>query len=471
VAGGALDHEKAGVRVRRAQALAAAVVAVVLVGGAAYADRELGRAEIGAGAAATSASGEWFCPHGGGESGWTVTLQIANPGERPATVRVRFLGSRRAPDPETMTVDPGALLTVPAPADGRGRASMVEWFDQWVAVGWIAHAGGGEGGVAAEPCAPAAGDRWLLPDGTTETERDDDSVVVMNPFARAAVFSLTLLSERRDPVVHSDLTNIELKPFRSRAVALNEYVKGERTVATLLEVSVGRVAAATLGVATDGGIRSAVGYLGAASDRPVFPGAGDAGRTELATMNASQERVPLEGALLDREAERVFAGLADSPPPGSSGRTFPATTAGATSVVLAADGPGVAAVRRTFGVTSDQAATNGAEPAPAWVILPTVAGDPSHLAIALATPGDEDVRVTLAPLGANGVEPVEVSVPASRTTTAPKEFVQAVSRTAVVAVSDGTFVPASASYSFGREGFATYAVALGIPIPAPWVPG
>jgi hypothetical protein len=79
--------------------------------------------------------------------------------------------------------------------------------------------------------------------------------------------------------------------------------------------------------------------------------------------------------------------------------------------------------------------------------------------------------VTLAPLGANGVEPVEVSVPASRTTTAPKEFVQAVSRTAVVAVSDGTFVPASASYSFGREGFATYAVALGIPIPAPWVPG
>jgi hypothetical protein len=35
---------------------------------------------------------------------------------------------------------------------------------------------------------------------------------------------------------------------------------------------------------------------------------------------------------------------------------------------------------------------------------------------------------------------------------------------------DGTFVPAAASYSRGREGFATYAVALGIQIPAAWIP-
>jgi hypothetical protein len=53
---------------------------------------------------------------------------------------------------------------------------------------------------------------------------------------------------------------------------------------------------------------------------------------------------------------------------------------------------------------------------------------------------------------------------------APKAFVEAAPQGAVLAVAEaGTFVPASASYSLGREGFATYAVALGIPIPAGWV--
>ena len=51
-----------------------------------------------------------------------------------------------------------------------------------------------------------------------------------------------------------------LRPFRSVAFELNEVVLGERTVATLVEVSVGRVAAATLGVSGTGGIRSALGY-------------------------------------------------------------------------------------------------------------------------------------------------------------------------------------------------------------------
>jgi hypothetical protein len=36
--------------------------------------------------------------------------------------------------------------------------------------------------------------------------------------------------------------------------------------------------------------------------------------------------------------------------------------------------------------------------------------------------------------------------------------------------SDGTFVPAAASYSRGKDGFATFAVASGIPVPPAWVP-
>ena len=139
-----------------------------------------------------------------GTRGWEVFLQVANPGDRPATLHVRTLGSGRPQPAETFEVDPGAFLQIPVEAAGRGRSHVVEWFGQWVGVGWLAHAGGGEGGVAAEPCAPTAqAHAGSFPDGTTETEGDHDYVVVMNPFAREAVLSLSLLSERREPVLRA----------------------------------------------------------------------------------------------------------------------------------------------------------------------------------------------------------------------------------------------------------------------------
>jgi hypothetical protein len=41
----------------------------------------------------------------------------------------------------------------------------------------------------------------------------------------------------------------------------------------------------------------------------------------------------------------------------------------------------------------------------------------------------------------------------------------------VAVAGSGTFVPASVSSSLGREGFATYAAALGIAVPDAWIPG
>ena len=64
-------------------------------------------------------------------------------------------------------------------------------------------------------------------------------------------------------------------------------------------------------------------------------------------------------------------------------------------------------------------------------------------------------------------EPVTVEVPPLSTVTAPKAFVAAASMSSVLATAtSGTFVPASASYALGREGFATFAVAVGVRIPA-----
>ncbi len=412
-----------------------------------------------------------MCPHGGGPEGWEVFLQIANPGDSAASVRITSLGSERPGEPETLEVGPGEFVRVPVEARGRGRTSAVEWFGEWVAVGWLAHAGGGEGGVAVEPCAPAAGSTWLLPDGTSEVEADNDFVVVMNPFARQAVFSLALLSERQEPVRHGDLTDVVLKPFRSASFKLNDVVLGERTVSTLLEVSVGRVAAATLGVSGAGGIRAALGYLGEPPAPFTFPGGDDAGRSDLAVMNVGAEsdgagRVTLTGGIVGAEGEQPLAGLADTSMPSGSARTFPATTAGTTSVTLAPSGPGVAAVRRTFGVASDQAAVTSGVPAPSWIVPPAVAGSPNVPGLVLSNPGTEPAIVTLRFLSPGPADETTVTVAPGTTVQAPQAFVRAAPEAAVLATaSSGTFIAAAASYSLGREGVATYAVALGIPVP------
>jgi hypothetical protein len=456
--------------VRRLQPLAAILVPVLLIAGAAYADRELAPTFHPA-TAAQPRSGAWFCPHGGGREGWEVELQVANPGTRNATVRIRSLGADKPAEAETFDVEPGGSLRIPVSARGRERSSMVEWFGQWVAVGWLAHAGGDEGGVAAEPCAPAAGSRWSLPDGTTDVEDDDDFVVVMNPFAREAVFSITLLSERKEPVQHGSLTDVVLRPYRSAAFNVNDVVLGEPTVSSLIRVSVGRVVAATLGVSGTGGIRSALGYLGQPPETLTFPGGADSGQTQLVVMSSGTTddggRVSLEGEVLGQAEPQAFAGLTDATMPAASARTFPATTSGATSVLFTVAGEEVATVRRTFGVVSDQGSVTGAQPAASWIVLPAVAGEPSNPGLVLVNPGTEPAVVTLGFLSPGPAERVEVTVPPGRTVEAPSAFLQASPETSVSATAvSGTFMPASASYSLGHEGFATYAVALGIPVPA-----
>jgi hypothetical protein len=395
---------------------------------------------------------------------------VANPGPEIATVRVTSLGSGRPSESQTVEVEPGAFVRVPVAVDGRPRSSIAEWFGQWVAVSWVAHGGGGEGGVAAEPCAPRAGARWFLPDGSTEIEGNEEFVVVMNPFARQAVFSLTLLSERKEPVRQGELTDVVLKPFRSVAFHLNGVVLGERTVSTLVEVSAGRVGAATLGVSGTGGIRSALGYLGEPPATLAFPGGADAGRTELVVMSAEAgegvPRVRLEGQILGTEGAQVYAGLAEANLPAGAARTFPASTSGPSSVLLSVAGDDVGAVRRTYGVVSDQAAIIGGQPAATWLVLPAIAGAPATPGLVLANPGAEPAVVTLSYLRPGPPETIGVTVPPGTTIQAPKAWRELRPDVAVLAqASSGTFVPAAVSYSLGREGLATFAAALGIPVP------
>lgn len=466
----------------RGQVLSAVLVLAAVVGGGAYLQQEVGPRAPVAGAAGAAPSGAWFCPHGGGPSdetsGWAVTLELANPGADPVDVRLRTVGATKPAKPELLTVPAGGEIRVPVPAGERDNASIVEYFGGWVAAGWVAHAGGGERGVAAEPCLPAAGQHWLLPDGTT-AERQNAYAVIMNPFATPAVFTVTLYNDDRPaPVNTDDLTNITLKPNHATALRLNTALLGAQTVSARIDVSIGRVAAASLGVSEDGGIRASVGVPFPLPHRVILPGGFDQGRTELVLSNPSPEKMGVGATIFGRDAEQVVASLQDTLLGPASASTFAAGTEGPSAIVVlpAEVGAGVAGARRTFGVASDQGSTTGASaPAAAWVVLPAIAGSPAHPGLVIANPGSEPVRVTLSflpgPETGSPPGPVTVTVPAGRTVGAPKDFLEAAPNAAVLAVADaGTFVPAASSYSLGREGIATFAVALGVPIPEAWIP-
>ncbi len=465
----------------RGQLLAAATVVVVVVAVGVVLQRGVGRRALASAGGGAVPSGAWFCPHGGG-GGWTATLEVANPGSRAVDVRVTGLSEGRPTRARSLAVRPGTTLAVPVEARSRESATLIEYFGGWIAAGWVAHAGGGEKGVAAEPCAPSAGATWLMPDGSTKLAEEattpgkqktlDPYVIVMNPFDADAVFSVTLYTDDRSPVRPGEWTNVVLKPFHSRAFLLNDQLLGHATVSAEVEAKVGRVVASSLDVNPVGGIRSSLGQRPPTPATAVLPGGYDQGRTELVAMNPTASGLAPTGTVLGRDDEAPLEdGDAQVNP--DSAQTFPITTEPASTLVVRVPSA-TAVVRRTFGKAADQGATPPGAAAAAWVLLPAVAGEPSHPGVVIANPGGEPVDVSLATLPAgsgSSAESATVQVPGLRTVPAPADVVASDPAAAILATADdGTFVPVSASYSLGQEGYAGYAVALGVPVPAAWVP-
>ena len=460
----------------RGQLLATALAVLAVAAGGVYLEREVGPRPLAAAAPGRAPSGAWLCPHGGGP-GWSVGVVLANPGEDPVRVRLTSLSGRRPGEPRLLEVPAGGTLRADVPAGAREAATYVEYFGGWVAAGWVARAGGKEHGVAAEACLGAPARRLILPDG--ETERGEEtSLVVMNPFAVDAVLTITLLTEEGPPVTTKEWSDVVLPARRAAVFRVNEVKLGERTVSALVDVGVGRVAAASLVFSgEERQVRSAVG-VPAAARRLLLPGAGGSGQSELVVAAVGEERDARLGvSVLGPEGPAIAEGLEDEAQAPSSARTYPVLAQGAATfdVHAEAGAPGVAAVRRSTGPSGDQAAVPGAAvPASAWVVLPAVAGRPAHPRLVLANPGSAPVAVTLVALpGAGAVAPpapTVVQVPGGSTVAAPAAFVEALPGAAVLAVApEGTFVAASASNSLGREGFAGYAAALGVPVPERWV--
>lgn len=413
---------------------------------------------------AAATSGMWLCPHGGGQA-WNVTLRVANPGDTDVRITVRTYDSTGGTAEEASVVPAGTTETVTIAAPQRATASTVEYFGGWVAVGWVAVPE--VGGVAAEPCVPRPSSSWYLPD-LSSIEVEDDYLIVMNPYAGDAVFSVTLFAARSAPTRTDELTDVVLAGGRVAYVRIGDTLLGEDVVSAVVEAEIGRIAVATLGITTGGGIRAAVGYPSFPGD-VVLPSGDDRGRSDL-VMLFPETVGAMSGAVLSTEDERDLPDIATADVPDASTYAYPYSTLGASGLDVSSSGRGAASAR-SYAVGPDLGSTIGGVPARAWVVLPTVASGQAHPGIVLVNPGTSDVTVRLRVIGGSGAE-VSVVVPARSAASPPASFLAAIGSDAVLATAgSGTFVAAGASSSRGPEGRAAYAVALGVPVPPRWIAG
>jgi Family of unknown function (DUF5719) len=453
----------------RGQGILALAVLLFVVGGGIALQRRLGPRLPAQASPGSLRSGAWFCPHGGGPRSWNATLYLANPGTEDVTARVSPISARHPGASSDVVVPAQATVAVAVPAKGREASVFVEYFGGWVAAGWVTQGGGGEIGVGAEPCAPAAGRTWFAADGTTE-QGEDAYVVVMNPFAADAVFDVVLLTPRRAPIRDSKLTDVVLHPGRSVAFRLNAFAEGEPAVGAEVDASLGRVSISSLGISRDGGIRSVIGSTSAAP-RSYLPAGRGAGQSSLVMMVPGDQEIVFGATLLSQELPTSAGGLTEATQASTSAHSYPVTTTGGSSIDVVAQGalPFVAA-QRAVGVGNDDAATGGATTlATDVVVLPAVAGEPAKPGIVIADPGNTSVTVTLHALPSEGeTAPADITITigASSVVLAPLSFLEQVHTSAIEIRSDGGGVVAlAASTSLGVKGLSTYALSMGVALP------
>jgi hypothetical protein len=448
--------------------LAIVVAALVVAGGVAF--TRLGPKVPPEATPGQATSGAWLCPHGGG-SEWSGSLYLANPGTDPVTARVGSLGKSPAGPARTLSVAAGSTVRLDLSVEAREAATYVEYFGGWVAAAWVTKGGGGQLGVGAEPCAPAASRTWYVSDGSTR-RGERSYLIVMNPFGADAVFDVALYTADRAPIRDSALTDLTLGPRRSVAVELNDFAADETAVAAEVVVKAGRVAVSSLDLSEATGIRSVLGVT-ELSDAAYLPVAGGAGQTQLLLAVPGAQGARFGATLFSKNPPQSAGGLtAVDQDPAATG-AYPVVVEGPSAVgARLQDGDPFAAALRAAGPGNDAAATGGATtPADRWVVLPTVAGEPARPGIVLVNPSDDPSQVEVVRLprrdGPVG-ETLTIDVPANGVASVPADFLsQALDAGLVVTVVDGAPVIAlSASTSLGTEGRSVYGLATGLPWPA-----
>ena len=415
-------------------------------------------------AAGSAPSGEWICPHGGGPDR-SVALFLANPGEVTVAARVTQLGAQAPPVPTAVDVPPGSTVRVNLEPGERAAATAVEFFGGWIGAGWVSFT---DDGVAAEPCAAEASQRWYLADASTDLG-EDSSVIIANPFSSQAVLDAVLYTADRAPIRESSWTQLVVPARRSLALRLDQMVKGEPVVGVTLDVSVGRVAAASVVVSDRTTIRSSLGWTAAATGA-VFPAMEGSGQAELVVMSTASESIRFGATALSEEAPRPAGGLTEREHPPAAARAYAVPVdAGPTAVRLfTLEGAPVAGALRVLGPGVDLGATAGAvATSDAWLLLPAAAQVPAESHAVLVNDTDADVWATveLLPQGDTAAASVTVQVPAHGAAAVPPDLWASAPGSAVLIQADGPLLALAATTSPGSRGADAFALSLGIPLP------
>jgi len=289
---------------------------------------------------------------------------------------------------------------------------------------------------------------------------------VANPSAADAVFNVVLFAADRAPIRESKWTDIVLPGHRSMDLYINHFAVSEAAVSAEVDVTSGRVTVASLGISKAGGVRSALGST-SLGERAMLPVAGGVGQSQLVLVTPVAGDVSFGVALLSGQAAQPAGGLTQATQPGQSAKAYPIISDGPSSVqVQTQGGAGVGAALRSIG-SNDSAATGGAlAPEWAWVVLPTVAGQPSHPGLVLVNPGTTSADVTLHILAASGETPppdIQLTIGPSSVAAVPASFLTVDPTAAVLVRSTGAQVlaiGASTSLGSGADG---YALAMGVP--------
>jgi hypothetical protein len=111
----------------------------------------------------------------------------------------------------------------------------------------------------------------------------------------------------------------------------------------------------------------------------------------------------------------------------------------------------------------------------AWVVTPTLAGEPARPGLLVLNPGRSETTVTVTALPSarqdTAARTTTISLPPGSVAGVPREFLDGVGDASLLVRSAGSPVVAlGASTSLGNEGLSVSALAVGVPIFDPSTP-
>jgi hypothetical protein len=456
------EHSLPGSLRRRAVVV---VVTIALMAGSTVALGRVGGRRVSAvGSIPRVTSGAWFCPHGGAP-GWQGWVVIANPGSQAVRVRMTTFGADGGNPLRSFSVAAGTEVYRQVPAAELGASTEVEYFGGWVGVSAVLSTGS-SGGIGSERCLGSPQRKWYIPDEAA-TAGESAYLVVMNPFAEAAAFDVSLFTASQ--VIRPGNLMPYVVPARSSAaVRLGDYAllgPGERSLAVQIVTRLGRILAG--GYVTSGrGLRDEAA-LGQPATQWVVPSGGFAAASRLVVLNAGAQRADLSVLSQGASGQQLVSGPNGLSVPAGIAQTFPVGgLANAGTVIQSTNKQPVALVLELTGPGGDAATLDGAtEPAARWIVLPSLPPVPGRTFLVVQNAGRVRAQIRLTAIGPEGQVqkgvPASLSIAPGRTRQIALPEPTGAPISVMLEATSGAVVAGSASLSLNGFG---YAATLGTPI-------